>query len=231
MKRQFRVLPLLACAAIAAQWSLSTSVVAQVVFGDWESGAREGWIDWNGGSPTATVDLPKYAFNSIGATHGSGSIQYNSPGGYTQWLAIKLQLDANDPLANGVMDYRPGFLASTKMAFDLTIVASEQTAGNDFANLGVFLNSNTWGFNRIGDPNNGNAPESVTNFTGYNGGNAFNPSLVVGTATSTWTYDIGFLHDGNTDNGEIVTGDYIEFIFEEFSRYHKANFRFPSLNR
>jgi hypothetical protein len=221
---------LVTCFAAVLVWSISSRAVADTVIGDWESGTREGWFDWNTGTPTTTVEPPIYAFNSIGATLGEGAIQYNSPGSYTQWLAIKLQLDANDPLANGIANYRPDFLANTKLAFDLTFVASEQTAGNDFANLGLFVNSNTWGFNRIGDPNNDFVPESVTAFSGFNGGKSWNPSLLVGTQTSTWTYDIGFLHDGNTDNGEIVEGDYIEIIFEEYSNnttvIHLDNFRF-----
>src|SRR5262245_42756524 len=103
---------------------------AQTVFGNWESGTREGWIDWNNGSPTA--NMTRFAFNGIGATVGTGAIQYNSPGGYTQWLAIKLQNDINDPLSNQIADYRPGFLQHTKLAFDITLDAAEQTPGNDF---------------------------------------------------------------------------------------------------
>ena len=213
---------------------------AQTVIGDWESGTREGWIDWNNGSPTATVEPPKYAFNGIGATLGAGAIQYNSPGGYTQWLAIKLQNDINDPLSNQIDDYRPGFLQHTKLAFDITLDAAEQTAGNDFVNMGVFVNTNaaytlndpqgTWGFTRIGDPNNDNVPESVTPFTGYNGGKAYNPSLLVGVQTTTWVYDIGFFHDGDTANGEAAATNYVELIFEQYSNntnvLHIDNIRF-----
>jgi hypothetical protein len=202
---------------------------------------REGWVDWNNGSPTAALDPPKYAFNGIGATLGAGALQYNSPGGYTQWLAIKLQNDINDPLSNQIADYRPGFLQHTKLAFDITLDAAEQTPGNDFVNMGVFVNSNgphptevdpqaTWGFNRIGDPNADNVPESVTPFTGYNGGKAYNPNNLVGVQTSTWVYDIGFFHDGDTSNGEIVAGNYVELIFEQFSNntnvLHIDNVRF-----
>lgn len=202
------------------------------IIGDWEAGNREGWVDWNSGSPTEVVGAPTFAFNSIGATHGTGAIQYNSPGGYTQWLAIKLQLDVNDVLSNGIADYRADFLANTKLGIDVTLVASEQTEGNDFANMGLFLNSNTYGFERIGDPNNDNGPESITpNFTGHNGATkGWNPSLLVGTQTSTWVYDIGFLHDGNTENGEVVTGNYVELIFEAYSNnsfvIHFDNVRF-----
>jgi hypothetical protein len=216
--------------AIATILTTAANGYAQAVFGNWESGTREGWIDWNTGTPTAVVEPPKFVFNSIGATLGTGAIQYNSPGGYTQWLAIKLQNDINDPLSNQIADYRPGFLEHTKLAFDITLDAAEQTVGNDFVNMGLFVNSNTWGFMRIGDPNNDNVPESVTPFTGFNGGKAFNPSQLVGVQTSTWTYDISFLHDGNAENGEIVEGDYIELIFEQFSNgpyvLHIDNVRF-----
>ena len=213
---------LVTCLAVVLAWTIASRAIADTTIGNWESGTRDGWVDWNGGSPTTTVEAPKFAFNSIGATNGTGAIQYNSPGGYTQWLGIKLQLDVNDPLANGIADYRPGFLANSKLAFDFTWVASEQTAGNNYANFGVFVNSNTFGFTRIGNIDNNNAPESVTTVVGdastyYNGDHSINLANVVGTQTSTWTYDIGFLHDGNTDNGEIVAGNYIEIILEEYS--------------
>jgi len=213
---------------------------AQTVIGNWESGTREGWIDWNNGSPTVNVGTPKYAFNGVGATLGAGALQYNSPGGYTQWLSIKLQNDVNDPLSNQIADYRTGFLQHTKLAFDITLDAAEQTPGNDFVNMGVFVNTNaaytlndpqgTWGFTRIGDPNDNNVPESVTPFTGYNGGKAYNPSLLVGVQKTTWVYDISFFHDGDTANGEAVASNYVELIFEQFSNntnvLHIDNVRF-----
>ncbi len=239
MYRSLRSFVLMTFVGTALAWTGANRTVADTIIGNWESGTRDGWVDWNSGAPTTAVEAPTYAFNSIGATQGTGAIQYNSPGGYTQWMAIKLQLDVNDPLSNGIADYRPDFVANTKLAFDLTIVDSEQTAGNDFANLGVFVNSNgafdsgtngEWGFTRIGDPDNSNAPESVTPFDGFNNINGWNPSLVVGTQTSTWTYDIGFFHDGDTANGEIVATNYIELIFEEYSNnstvIHIDNVRF-----
>jgi hypothetical protein len=223
MNRLFRALSLVACvAALPCCFASINAVAAPTIIGDWESGTREGWIDWNGGSPTTSVGPPRFAFNSVGATHGTGAIQFNEAGNYTQYLAIKLQNDPNDALSNHVADYTPAFLANTKLAFDMTLVQSEQTAGNFYANLGMFVNSNTFGFTRIGNLNNSNAPESVTTVTGdattyYNGDNSFNPANVVGTQTSTWTYDIGFLHDGDTSNGEIVAGNYIELIFEAYT--------------
>jgi hypothetical protein len=232
MNRLHRTWKAAASLALAIVFTPADSARAQNVFGDWESGTREGWINWNfGGSPNTDVTPPLFEFNGIGATLGTGAIQYNSPGGYTQWLAIKLQNDAMDPLSNGIVDYRPGFLANTKLAFDLTFVASEQTAGNNYANLGLFLNSNTWGFNRIGTLSFGNyVPESVTPFTGYNGDHSWNPGALVGTQTATWVYDIGFLLDGNAENGEVVEGNYVEFIFEAYSDFayvvHMDNVRF-----
>jgi len=202
-----------------------TASAVNTVIGNWESGTPEGWIDWGNGQ--APIAAPRFAFNGIGATNGTRAIQFNLPGGgYTQWAAFKLQL-AN----NGIAEYRPDFMAADKLLFDLTLVQSDMTvaAGNDFASLDPIVNADGYGF--LGQGN----PESVTgNGDGFISANHFNPQLLQGTRTFTWTYDIAHLHDGNAANGEIVANpNYIELIFETFSNggvaYHIDNVRLVSV--
>jgi hypothetical protein len=178
-------------AVIIAAGALSAAAPsrAETLIGSWESGAPEGWIDWsNGQTPLAA---PRFGFNGIGATAGAGAVQFNLPGGgYTQWASIKLQMGSN-----GVDEWRDEFLASAKVAIDITLVADEMdraNTGNDFANIGLFVNADGYGFTNQGNP------ESVTPFTGFNGTNAFNPlTLPAGsTQTSTWVWDIADTHDG-----------------------------------
>jgi hypothetical protein len=207
--------------AVALQSLAPSRALGDVVIGNWESGAPEGWIDWSGGqTPLAP---PRFNFNGIGATNGVGAIQFNLPGGgFTQWAALKLQMGSN-----GVDEWRDDFLASAKVAVDITLVASEQTVNpaNDFANIGLVVNADGYGFTSQGNP------ESVTPFTGYNGGggNSFNPQLLVGTQTTTWIWDILDTHDGAAPDIVQPNPNYIELIFDTFSNggvvYHIDNVR------
>lgn len=206
---------------------------ANTVIGNWESASSEGWIDWSSGQ--TPLEAPRFEFNSIGATLGTGALQFNLPAtGFTQWASLKLQAGSN-----GVDEWRDDFLANTKVAIDITLVASEMApdAGNNFAVIGLVVNADGYGFNSIGDP------ESVTPFTGYNGGNSFNPQLLAGTQTSTWVWDISALHDGDpatpvaprTPGDVAEAANYIELIFDTYSNgavvYHVDNVRLftPSL--
>lgn len=189
-----------------------------VVIGDWESGTAEGWIDWNTGT-LQDIMAPRFAFNGIGATRGTGALQFNLPAtGYTQWAAIKLQLPGN-----GIDEYMDDYLANSKVAFDLTLVDTEMTddVGNNFATIGLTVNAGVYGF--IAQP----APES--------GNNSFNPQLLEGTTTRTIVWDVSATHDGdpNTGGGEMgdidPNGFYIELILDTYSNggvvYHIDNFR------
>ena len=191
---------------------------AQVVLGNWESGTPEGWIDWSGGQ--MPIGPPRFAFNGIGATLGTTAVQFNLPnGGFTQWAALKLQQSGN-----GVNEWRDDFLASAKLAVDITLVRDEMVTSpsNDFANIGLVVNADGYGFTSQGNP------ESVTPFVGFNGGNSFNPQNLVGTQTSTWTWDIFDTHDG-TPPDIVANPNYIEIIFDTFSNggvvYHIDNVR------
>jgi hypothetical protein len=210
------------CASVAfllviGMLSATVAHAQTTVIGNWESGTPEGWIDWsNGQMPIAP---PRFGFNAVGATVGTGAVQFNHPnGGYTQWLAIKLQ-----QAGNGIDEWRDEFLASAQLAVDFTFVRDEMAAGNDFANIGVFVNAEGYGFTNEGNP------QSVTPFTGYNGGNAFNPQNLVGTQTTTWTWDIADTHDGVAPDILQPNPGWIEIIFETFSNggvvYHVDNVR------
>ena len=195
---------------------LTSAVRAQTVIGNWESGTPEGWLDW--GSAQAPMAPPRFTFNSIGATLGTGAVQFNHPNGnYTQWAALKLQ-----QAGNGVDEWRDDFLNSAQLAVDITLVRDEMAPGNDFANIGVFVNGDGYGFTNQGNP------QSVTPFAGYNGGNAFNPQNLVGTQTSTWVWDIADTHDGVAPD-IVANPNFIEIIFETFSNggvvYHIDNVR------
>jgi hypothetical protein len=192
---------------------------AQVVLGNWETAAPEGWIDWSGGQ--TPIAPPRFGFNGIGATLGTGAVQFNLPqGGFTQWAALKLQQSGN-----GVDEWRDDFLASAKLAVDITLVRDEMVTSptNDFANIGLVVNADGYGFTSQGNP------ESVTPFTGFTGGNSFNPQNLVGTRTSTWTWDIFDTHDGVAPDIVQPNPNYIEIIFDTFSNggvvYHIDNVR------
>jgi len=217
------------CALLVMVAAVGTSsrALGQVVIGDWESAGPEGWIDWNSGT-LQTMMAPRYEFNSTGATLGFGALEYNHPAqGFAQWAAIKLQLGTpgGDGLdGNGVDEWRDDFLAHTKVAVDVTLVASEMTAdpGNNFATIGLVVNAHDYGFTNQGDP------ESVTPFVGYNGANNFNPQLLVDTQTTTWVWDIADTHDG-VDTDINPSPFYIELVFDTFSNggvvYHIDNVR------
>jgi hypothetical protein len=208
---------------VAVAWATILVAAAPgyaTIIGNWESGTAEGWIDWGNGQ--APLAAPRHGFNSIGATVGTGAVQFNLPGPatYTQWAAIKLQ-------SNGIADYRPDFLGSSLLKVDITLVAADMAAAppnNDYASIGLIVNADGYGFTGQGNP------LSVTPFTGHNGDNTFNPSsLPAGSSqTSTWTWDIADTHDGV--GSEIAANpSYIELIFETYSngvvKYHIDNVR------
>ena len=223
------------CAVAMAASAGTTSASAAVVIGNWESGAPEGWIDWNAGGAVLTIPAAGalYAFNGVGATLGTGALQYNHAGGYKQWASIKLHIgpgNGNPIDGNGVQEWRDDFLASAKLAFDLTLIASEAdpVSGNDFTTIGLYVNAQGYGFTPQGDP------ESVTPFSGYgfSGNNAFNPQNLAGTQTATWVYDIADTHDGSAPDITVSPNplsDYIELILESYSNgqvvFHLDNVR------
>jgi hypothetical protein len=209
----------IASVAITAAAYVGSGANADTIIGNWESATAEGWIDWSSGQ----TPLPgtRFAFNSTGATLGSTAVQFGYPGaGYTQWAALKLQ-----QAANGVDEWRDDFLNSAKLALDITLVRSEQATApsNDFANIGVNINAQGFGFTNIGNP------ESITPFVGQGSGNSFNPQLLVGTQTSTWTWNIQTTHDGAGTDITQPNPTHIEIIFDTFSNgpvvYHIDNVR------
>ena len=218
--RRVRAARFAAAALLLALFGVLTGSVghAQVVIGNWESGTPEGWIDWSGGQ--MPIGPPRFAFNGTGATLGTTAVQFNLPnGGFTQWAALKLQQSGN-----GVNEWRDDFLASAKLAVDITLVRDEMVTSpsNDFANIGLVVNADGYGFTSQGNP------ESVTPFVGFNAGNSFNPQNLVGTQTSTWVWDIADTHDG-TPPDIVANPNYIEIIFDTFSNggvvYHIDNVR------
>jgi hypothetical protein len=229
---------------------------APVVLGSWDDGQADGWIDWGGGQ--VSVAPPAYVFNSTGATLGSGAIGFNetSPTTYTQWLAFKLQAPtANNPVAGRgtgsdansggpgiIKDYRPDFMTNTKVAFDLTLVPSEQdpNPSSNLSSLGLIVNGPGWGFNRLGtlipgDQNDNRYPESVTPaFNGYSPNtNHWNPLQLGSTPqTSTWVFDYSNAKAAMPLDPQSLGGtvpQYVEFIFELYTNgpavYHIDNFR------
>jgi hypothetical protein len=219
--------------ALALVLSYALPAKADTVIGNWESAAPEGWIDWSSGE--TPLAAPRFGYGAIGATLGTTALQFNLPAtGFTQWASIKLQGGSN-----GVDEWRDDFIANTKVAVDVTLVASEMAIepGNNFATIGLVVNAEGYGFNGIGDP------ESVTPFTGYNGANNFNPQLLSGTQTTTWVWDISALHDDDPltpvaprTPGEVpAAANWIELIFDMYSNgavvYHIDNVRLftPSL--
>ena len=233
MVRSARVRVVAISLAVTALIGFTSYGTADTVIGNWESAAPEGWIDWSpGGTPLAA---PRFGYGPIGATLGTTALQFNLPAtGFTQWASIKLQGGSN-----GVDEWRDDFIANTKVAVDITLVASEMAIepGNNFATIGLVVNAEGYGFNGIGDP------ESVTPFTGYNGANSFNPQLLSGTQTTTWVWDISALHDDDPltpvaprTPGEVPpAANWIELIFDTYSNgavvYHIDNVRLftPSL--
>lgn len=229
-------------------WALSICVAslisighaaADTIIGNWESGTPEGWIDW--GSGQAPIAGPRFSFlqpDANGASLGTGAIRFNLPfGGYTQWLAVRLQNDPPTPQPNGVSEWRDDFMAYNKMSVDFTFVPGDMTnaAGNDFATIGLNVNADGVPFGGIGGTGN---PISASAFVSQNGANSnsFNPLTLIQNGTvqhSTWVYDIGQYHDGNPGNGELANQpfpNYIELIFDTYSnggvRYHVDNIRF-----
>ena len=193
-------------ATSSALWSARTST-ATTTIGNWEDGQADGWIDW--GSGQLPISPPSYAFNSTGATLGSKAVQFNEPSNntYTQWLAFKLQAlsgngrgtgsDANSGGPGVIRDYRPDFMANSKIAFDLTLVRSEQDSNpsSNYTQIGLFALGPSWGFTRLGKPipgdlNDNNTPDSITPlFSGYAPNtNHWDPTRNSGatTQTSTW---------------------------------------------
>jgi hypothetical protein len=199
---------------VFAALAMATSNASAVVFGDFEGGSGDGFIDWSNGQ-TPIGSSARFALNGIGATGGtSGAAQFTLASGFTQWAAIKFQ-------DNGVQDYRPDFFAHTVIAVDLTLIGSEQNpvSTNDFANFGGFLNAETYGFHN----------EALASGLG-----SFNPSQLNsqgGTIQVTQKFDYTRLLDGDAGNGEIpTTASYVEFGLDTFSNgavvYHVDRFRF-----
>jgi hypothetical protein len=213
----------------------NSGFAATAVFGNWEDGQPDGWIDWNNGQ--LPIADPPFKFNSEGATVGTGAIQYNAPSNYAQFAAFKLQAggtgrgtgnDANSGGPGVIKDYRPDFMANTKLSFDLTLIPSEQDLSDptfNFSKIGLFLNAPGFGFARPAgaDDSGFTAPESVMQgnnpgFPGYVAGSAhWDPTQLGGTQTSTWTYDITaakaamtLQHPGGdyNDNGVVDAADY-----------------------
>lgn len=197
----------------------TTAGAQEVVIGNWESGTPEGWLDWNTGVPQPIM-APPFAFSSVGATRGSGSIQYNLPAGsYSQWLAIDLTFAANH-----VADWRDDFFATSKVAFDLTLVASEMSSSpdNNFATIILYINAPGYGF--MVQPTTQSANET------------FNPLTLNGTTTRTIVWDVSATHDGNpaTGGGEIAPNpSYLQLILGTYSNggvtYHVDNFRLTNV--
>jgi hypothetical protein len=211
--------------AAIAMTAAGTTHAQTAVIGNWESATPEGWLDWGtGGQPP--VGPPRYAFNSTGATLGNTALQFNHPGNFAQWAAIKLQSAGN----GGVGEWRDDFMNNTKLAVDVTFDRAEIPQAVTFGRIGLVFNSD--GYSNF---SGAATPESVTAFPGNNGSGNFNPAMLpAGTTTSTWVWDISFLHDGNAGNGELnnqPNPNYIELIFDTFTNggvplaYHIDNVR------
>lgn len=222
MNGLLRVSSMTACLAVACVFGATPKCFADTIIGNWESGASEGWVDWGTGQlPVVPSIIPgRWEINGIGATVGSKALQFSIAGGnFSQFAALKLQT------GNGTAgsDFRPDFLANTRMSFDLTVLGGESGPGGT-SFIDMILNADGWGFNPIpGEP-------SVTPFPGYDGAHGFDASMAGQSSTSTWTYDIGRFHDGDGGNGEVAASPtYVELIFQTYSnattKYHIDNVR------
>jgi hypothetical protein len=225
-------------AAWSALWLAGTSPAATTI-GNWENGQADGWIDWGGGQ--LPISPPSYAFNPTGATLGSKAVQFNEPSDntYAQWLGFKLQAGANgrgtgsDANSGGpgvIRDYRPDFMANSKIAFDLTLVRSEQDSNpsSNFTQINLFALGPGWGFGRLGKPIPGDAfgnraPDSITPlFNGYAPNtNYWDPTQLGATPqTSTWVYDLSAAKaamplDPGSLGGTVPA--YVELVFDIYS--------------
>src|SRR5450755_2715146 len=148
MIRLLRVTSLVLAASVAM---LSNHGNAATIIGNWESGTSEGWIDWGTGQlPVVPSIIPgRWAIDGVGATLGTKALDFSIAGGsFSQFASIKLQ--TGDGTAGS--DYRPAFLANTRMSFDLTIVGSDVSGNNGESFIDMILNADGWGFNNIGEP-------------------------------------------------------------------------------
>jgi hypothetical protein len=140
-------------ALFAAAAACTASVVsADVVIGDWENGASDGWIDWG---TMLDIAAPKYEWTSFGATRGTSAIKVNASG-YNQNLSLKLQN----------VNLSAAFFQNKELAIDFSF--PENTEAGYAQVFSVAINAEGYGFHdetpipkfTYGFPNGG--PQTTT---------------------------------------------------------------------
>ena len=217
MVDSIRIRSYLVIVAFLSTWILASSANAALqVIGDWENSgnpdpgiASDYWLDWNnGGNQAYVANVPSiYSFSTTtGVTLGSTAIHVTASG-YTQDLAIKLQDNPSDPVANHP-SLMPAFFANRALAIDVTYPA--QNAASGFQQIyGVALNAAGYGFTEQGSSN----PLPGTS-AGY--GNGQGEALA--TPDHTFTLVINYGSHLDVNGGPIITSGpsmatYAEFIF------------------
>jgi Dockerin type I domain len=202
------------------------------VIGDWENSgnansgvASDYWLDW--GNQVYANDFPgRYSFSTTtGVTLGSSSLHVTASG-YTQDLAIKLQNNPADTVANH-QSLLPDFFSNRALAIDITYPAQVAAPGDQSGYqqiYGVALNVQGYGFVEQGNAN----PLPGTN-VGY--GNGMGGELP--TATHTYTLVINYGSHLDVNGGPIITSGataatYAEFIFSTNGDSNHSDFYFDN---
>ena len=202
------------------------------VIGDWENSgnansgvASDYWLDW--GNQVYASDFPgRYSFSTTtGVTLGSSSLHVTASG-YTQDLAIKLQNNPGDKVANH-QSMLPDFFSNRALAIDITYPAQVTAPGDQSGYqqiYGVALNVQGYGFIEQGTAN----PLPGTN-VGY--GNGMGDELPAATHTYTLVMNYGSHLDVN--GGPIITSGasaatYAEFIFATNGDSNHSDFYFDN---
>lgn len=185
---------------------------ALTVVGDWENSgnpdsgiASDYWLDW--GNQVYAKDFPgRYSFSTTtGVILGSTSLHVTASG-YTQDVALKLQNNPSDPVANHPSEM-PAFFGNRALAIDITYPAQNATSG--FQQIyGVALNAQGYGFIEQGSTN----PLPGTN-VGYGDGQGG----ALATPNRTYTLVINYGSHLDVNGGPIITtganaATYAEFI-------------------
>jgi hypothetical protein len=183
----------------------STSYAATpFMFGNWED-HNDHFRDW--GNQSVYIDDPvmagKYTYTTTGHTLNSKAVKMDAGIGWQQNLSIK---SYESPYGGFIQ----GFLDNTYLAIDVTFVRSDWAIPSGAGYAQIELNTQGTGVSWTGL----GRPDKDTGNPGYPGGWDYVNFGEVHTRTMLW--EIGYLHDGNFDNGEFTgspSSGYMNFIF------------------